>query len=156
MKKHDILNGYDNIKKIIDFLLTQHDVQFETSENAPSKYKDMVEYYKKNGKFLIFNGGDTANYLGHEYTLKFRALHEFMHYFYELKFTFKDEKTLSDITAHQFYLVGLDMNLSIKECLIIKAIMNAEIKGQIEYYELNKNYVENQIEFIDNYLQISA
>jgi hypothetical protein len=97
----------------------------------------------------------TANYLGHEYNLKFRALHDFMHYFYDLKFTFTDEKILSDITANQFYLIGLDMGLTIRECLIVKAIINAEIKGQIEYYELNNNYVDNQTEFIDSYLKVS-
>jgi len=155
MKKQDITTGYNNIKKIIDYLIDCHKITFESSQDAPSTYNEMVAYYNKNGKFLVYNGGDTANYLGHEYNLKFRALHDFMHYFNNLKFTFTDEKILSDITANQFYLIGLDMGLDIRNCLIIKAIINAEIKGQIEYYELNKTYVPNQTEFIDNYLKAS-
>jgi hypothetical protein len=155
MNTQDITTGYNNIKKIIDYLIDCHNITFESSQDAPSTYNEMVAYYNKNGKFLVYNGGDTANYLGHEYNLKFRALHDFMHYFYRLKFTFTDEKTLSDITANQFYLIGLDMGLDIRNCLIIKAIINAEIKGQIEYYELNKTYVPNQTEFIDNYLKAS-
>lgn len=155
MEKQDIATGYSNIKKIIDYLIDCHSITFESSQDAPSTYDEMVAYYNKNGKFLVYNGGDTANYLGHEYNLKFRALHDFMHYFYRLKFTFKDEKILSDITANQFYFVGGKLGMNIRECLIIKAIINAEIKGQIEYYELNKTYVLNQTEFIEKYLKVS-
>ena len=155
MNTQDITTGYNNIKKIIDYLIDCHNITFESSQDAPSTYDEMVAYYNKNGKFLVYNGGDTANYLGHEYNLKFRELHDFMHYFYRLKFTFTDEKILSDITANQFYFVGGELGLTIKECLVIKAIINAEIRGQIEYYELNKTYVPNQTEFIDKYLKAS-
>jgi hypothetical protein len=154
MNKQDLTNGYKNIKKIIDFLIEANGIVFELSSDAPNTYKDMCQYYEANGHFLIYNEGDHG-YLGKEYNLKFRALHDFMHYSHQLKFTFNDEKTLSDITAHQFYRVGQELNLSLRECLVIKAIINAEIKGQIEYYQLNKNYVENQTEFIDNYLKVS-
>jgi hypothetical protein len=155
MEKQDIVNGYKNIEKIIDYLIDSHNIKFTTSKDAPNSFKEMVAYYKENGSFLIFDGGDTENFLSHDATVKFRALHDFTHYFYNLTFSFKDEKILSDITANNFYLIGLDMGLSDRDCLIIKAIINAEIRGQIEYYELNNKYVENQKEFIQNYLKAS-
>jgi hypothetical protein len=44
MNRQDIKTGYSSIKRIIDFLIDQHSITFETSENAPSKFNEMVAY----------------------------------------------------------------------------------------------------------------
>lgn len=153
MNKQNLETAYSNITKITDFLLDFYKIKFETSLIAPNNYKDMVKHYELNDYFLVYSGGDHG-YLGYEYNTKFRALHDFMHYFHKLTFKFEDEKKLSDITADQFFKVGKLMGLRLGECIDIADVITAEIKGQIEYYQVNKKYVDDQKKYIENYFNI--
>ncbi len=149
----EIENSYNIIKVIIDKLIIDNNIIFSVAEVAPSTFKAMKMYYEGTGELLIYNGGDHG-YLGYEYNIKFRALHDFMHLKNDLKFTFKDEKILSDITADLFK----DIAYSNLECThfeigLVSNIISGEIRGQIEYYENNNKYVKNQVNFINNYLR---
>jgi hypothetical protein len=76
-----------------------------------------------------------------------------MHYTNNLTFSFKDERILSEITAKQFNVIGWRVfGMTIAECYDVSDIINAEMKGQIDYYELNKKYVADQKAFINDYL----
>ena len=153
--KTELLKGYEIIKKVIDYKLQKNSVEFITSELAPNTYKGMREYFDEFGQFLIYSGEDHG-FLGQEYNIKFRALHDYMHYNYNLSFKFEDEKKLSEITEKEFMYDALKVNATLQECLIVANIINAEIKGQIEYYEKNNEYVKNQAEFIESYLKVVA
>lgn len=156
IEKQDILTGYNNIKKIIDILLKTNQVKYVASAIAPSTYKGMVAYYNDFGQYLVYNGGDHG-FLGEEFNVKFRALHDAMHRENELTFKFEDEKKLSDITKRIFQdLAWHTLNLTAFEVYVIGEIINAEIKGQIEYYEKNNSYVQDQREFILDYLRVAA
>lgn len=149
--KQDIINTYETIKVIIDAMLDKYNVLFEASLNAPSTYKAMRSFFDDNGYFLVYNGGDHG-YLGEEYNIKFRALHDAMHYKYNLSFKFEDEKQLSDITANEFFKYAYDnLGATHYEIVLTRDIITAEIKGQIEYYERYNSYVADQVEFIDSY-----
>ena len=153
--KQDILKGYETIKVIIDAMLNKYSVAFEASLNAPSTYKAMRQSFDDTGKFIVYNGGDHG-LLGEEYNVKFRALHDAMHYKYNLSFKFEDEKKLSNITANEFYKYAYDnLDATHFEIVVIRDIIDAEIKGQIEYYEQNKEYVKDQSSFILNHLNIA-
>jgi len=153
--KQNLLQGYEDIKQLIDILLVKHDIKFTACIDAPNKFKDVKQYYAKHNSFKVFNGGDHG-YLGKEYNIKFRALHDYMHVMYNLSFNFKDEKLLSDITSITFINMaqgelGLDQ---VRSC-IVSLIITAEIRGQIEYYEVNNSYVPDQVKFIDNWFNVA-
>ena len=79
-----------------------------------------------------------------------------MHYDKGLSFSFQDEKILSALTVNEFRDVVYNrFNATHWEMVIVGEIINAEIRGQIEYYELNKSYVEDQKQFINDYLEVS-
>ena len=154
MKKSELIQAYNNIEKVIDRLITRYGIQYESSEDAPNTFKSMVNSYVEHGIFKVFDGGDHG-YLGKAYNIKLRALHDFMHYYNGITFSFKDEKKLSDITVKLFAQTARELNISYTECFYIGQVMDAEIKGQIEYYEVNKTYVVNQMDFIDSYLNVA-
>lgn len=156
ISKQDLLTGYDHLKKIIDLYIDGNNISFISSEIAPNNFKGMKRYYNEFNQFLVFSGGDHG-FLGQEYNIKFRALHDFMHLYNNLTFSFDDEKRLSDITVREFSAIAWHgLGLTYWECYVIRQIVNAEIKGQIEYYETNKEYVKDQQQFITDYLQVGA
>ena len=152
--KKDLEIGYEHLKVIIDAFIKDNDISFISSDLAPNTFKDMKGYYEDFNQFLVYSGGDHG-FLGQEYNVKFRALHDFMHLDNNLTFKFEDEKKLSDITKVEFSQIAWDdMYCTAWECHVIREIVNAEIRGQIEYYEVNKEYVVNQTKFIEDYLQV--
>jgi hypothetical protein len=154
INKNDLLQGYEDIKKIIDILLVKHDIKFIVCIDAPSKFKDVKQYFNNHGCFKVFSGGDHG-YLGQEYNIKFRALHDYMHVMYNLSFKFNDEKQLSDITGLLFFDIAWNqLGLTTFQSWLILNIIQAEIRGQIEYYEDNNSYVPDQSSFIDKYLSV--
>ena len=154
INKYDLEQGYHLIKRIIDNLMKKNNVSYGSSANATNKYKEMRKFRDENGYFEVFNGGDHG-YLGKYYNIKFRALHDSMHYSRGLTFSFEDEKELSDISAKLFSSIAYnEFNANHWECYLVYKIMTAEIRGQIEHYELNKNYVNDQKEFINTYLNV--
>lgn len=153
MKRKELIQAYKNIELVIDSLITRYGIQYVSSSDAPNTFRSMVDYYIEHGVFKVFDGGDHG-YLGKEYNIKFRALHDFMHYYNGISFSFKDEKKLSDITVKLFMQTARELKISFTECFFIGEVIDAEISGQIEYYEKNKEYVTNQSNFIDTYLKV--
>lgn len=155
INKYDLEQGYLLIKKIIDILVNQNSINYGSSDKAPNTYKAMREFRDDNGYFLVYNGGDHG-YLGKYYNIKFRAVHDSMHYSRGLTFSFEDEKELSDISATLFSSIALnELKSTYYEMYLVYNIIQAEIKGQIEYYELNNKYVTNQSKFIEEYLNVA-
>lgn len=155
IEKHDLITGYSNIKRIINILLRTNNIRYKASSIAPSTYKAMVTTYEALDCYIVYNGGDHG-FLGKEDNIKFRALHDAMHRENSLTFKFEDEKKLSDITKEIFMEIAWStLNLTTWETWVIGEIINAEIKGQIEYYEKNNSYVEDQKQFITEYLGVA-
>ena len=153
--KQELLTGYENIKKIIDVLVERYDVKYQTSCDASQNFEVVKKHYNNYGYFEVFNGGDHGHF-GQHYNIKFRALHDYMHVTNNLSFSFKDEKELSDITVFLFSNIAWnELNKTAWESYIVRQIIGAEIRGQIEYYELNKKYVADQKEFINEYLKVA-
>ena len=155
MTKTELLKAYKAIKECIDFVLERDQIKFIVSEVAPNTYKGMRQYRDDFGQFLVYSGGDHG-LLGEEYNIKFRALHDAMHYENELTFKFEDERILSDLTALEFELIASKLGYDIKVCFNVSKVITAEIKGQIDYYEKYNEYVTDQSKFIYDYFGLVA
>ena len=153
MLKNQVNQGYEALKKVIDFYIKDNDIKYISSELAPSTFKGLTNYYNEFNQFLVYSGGDHG-LLGQEYNIKFRAVHDYMHLTCNLTFKFEDEKRLSLLTQAEFANIAQNkLNIDNDSiCYMIKVI-DAEIKGQIEYYEKNKTYVADQTKFIYGYLK---
>lgn len=148
LTKQNIFNAYKIIKKIIDVELDTLNITYESSMKAPNTYKAMLDYFNRNGHYLVYEGGNHG-IMGIDYNIKFRALHDHMHRTYALSFSFNDEKMLSDITAHRFQLLAkYCFDASHFETYCIGRVIDAEIRGQIEHYEQCGDYVADQKAFI--------
>ena len=153
--KQDLLRGYLNLMEIIDFYIESNDIKFQPSSSASQNFEVVKKHYNNYGYFEVYNGGDHG-FLGQEYNIKFRALHDYMHVTNNLSFSFEDEKQLSIITQGKFWQIAWnDLGKSAWECFVIRKIIGAEIKGQIEYFEKNKEYVKDQTKFIEEYLNVA-
>jgi len=147
-KRKDIDLAYSNIRTIIDKLMIRYQVNFKPSSNAPSTYKAMRSKRDENGYFVVYNGGDHG-LLGEDYNIKFRALHDFMHYKHNLSFKFEDERKLSDITMITFSEMAWgELNITAWQTHCIRQVIDREIRGQIDYFETRGHYVPNQSVFI--------
>ena len=155
INKQDLIIGYNAIKKVIDYYIAENNIVFKTSYSAPNKFKEMKQSFKDLGYYEVYRGGDHGH-LGEIYNCKFRAIHDFMHLKYNLTFKFEDERTLSKNTVKEFSEIAWDkLNCTAWECFMVRSIVNAEIKGQIDFYEANKKYVDDQKSFIEDYLNIA-
>lgn len=128
---------------------------YPSNDAAPNTYKDMRESYDKHKIFFINSeASDTTIYSHKKYNIMFRAIHDKMHYDYELSFKFEDEKTLSKITEQVFLQWCLDNNKCLDTAFNAMKVINAEIRGQIEFYEENNDFVVNQKEYVLDYLNV--
>lgn len=154
MKRQD----YEKALEILELYIESESkkVNYKTSLDAPSKYLEMRKFRDENGYFLIYSGAsETTIFSSNEINIKFRAIHDAEHYNNKLNFSFNDEKLLSELQASKAALWAYGAGYTQFESYNVLKIVNAEIKGQIEYYEVNGKFLENQKEYIENYLKVS-
>lgn len=148
IKKQDVTNAYETINKITKGLLSLYKVSYKASKDAPNTHSKMLKSYAEKGYFVVYNGGDHG-LLGEEGNIAFRALHDYMHVHHELTFSFQDEKSLSNIAKieymHYAYTV---LGLTQWETYVIGRVIDREIRGQIEYYQENGKFIEDQASFV--------
>lgn len=151
----DITKAYDLMKEIIDHKLVANNIKYISSELAPNDYKGMRQYRDDFGQYLVFNGGDHG-FLGQDFNIKFRALHDHMHYTNNLSFKFEDEKELSRLTQWEFMQYAYNkLNVTQWDTWVLGQVIKAEIQGQIEYYEKNREYVTCQKTHVLEYLNVT-
>lgn len=153
ISKIGLERGYKVLKRVIDVYIAENNIVFIASNLAPNTFKGMKAYHDDHNQFLVFSGGDHGH-LGTDYNVKFRAVHDFMHLDNNLTFKFEDEKKLSDITILEFRSIAANLGYNLEVRRILGAIVNAEIRGQIEFYQENKEYVKDQKQFINTYLKV--
>ena len=153
LSKLDLERGYNVLKVVIDRYRCINQIEYKTSYSAPNNYQEMLSSYKELGYFEVYRGGDHGH-LGEIYNTKFRAVHDYMHIKHNLTFKYEDEKKLSDITILEFRTIAQELGFRYEVRKILGAIINAEIRGQIEFYEINKEYVPDQKTFINDYLKV--
>lgn len=154
MKRKD----YEKALEILELYINKKaaTIDYKISLKAPNSYKEMRKFKDENGYFLIYSGAsDSTIFSSQEINIKFRAIHDKMHYENNLTFGFKDEKLLSELQASLVGLWAYNNGFTQFESFNVRDLVNAEIKGQIEYYEANGKFVENQKKYIENYLRVS-
>lgn len=125
------------ILKLETIILEQtKNIYYAVSNNAPNTYDSMVNFYERNGMFLVsYENCNNTIWTHRDMNIRFRAMHDAMHYLHKLKFTYTDELILGAITA--------DMMPTEK----LADLMRIEICEQIKHYKNTKTYVDNQREF---------
>lgn len=120
-------------------------------DNAPETYKELVKLKPyimdciENHMTIempVYSGGsENTIYTDKWDNYKFRAIHDFIHIMYGLRFTEADECKVCDIHADMLRKHGASD-------YVIK-LLEADVKGQVRYYYKHKKFVENQLEFIE-------
>lgn len=155
MRKIDYLIGLEALESFIE--QQSYAIPYCGMNKAPSTYKALCESYEKNKIFFVSNeSSETSIYSSNQINTAFRAVHDSMHYLHGLTFKFKDEKKLSDITALIVFkwckAQGYPGNVAYSAFKIVQA----EIKGQIEYYERYDKFVVNQADYVKTWLNVAA
>lgn len=147
MTKQELLEAYRALTHCIDQYITNFDIQYLSSDLAPSTYKDMVAYRKNFGQFMVYSEGDHG-FLGKEANIKFRACHDHGHYTLGLNFSVKDETELSNHSMYEFRTIAKDLGYSQEIADNVAKIIDCEVRMQREYYDITGEYVENQRQFV--------
>lgn len=150
--ENDLRIGYKNLDKALTRYLHLNNLSFKASSNAPKTFKGIKASFERLGELVVYNGGDHG-FLGKNGNTKFRAVHDHGHIAHNLSFKFAEEKQLSKIQAKE--LVELVQGgISEREATILGLIVDAEIRGQIEFYEKHGEFVLNQKDFIREFFSL--
>lgn len=147
MTKSELLEAYKALTQCIDKYISTYDIQYLSSELAPSTYKDMVAYRKNFGQYMVYSEGDHG-FLGKEANIKFRACHDHGHYTLGLNFSVKDETELSNHSMYEFRTIARGMGYSQEISDNVARIIDTEVRLQREYYDITGEYVGDQRQFV--------
>lgn len=120
---------------------------FHADADAPNTFKKLQEWGASGEQSIpVYSGGceytiystDEANHL-------FRAWHDRLHLRHNLGFKKADEIKVSELHCSTLRAVGAPYN-------VVKA-MEADVEGQVRYYDETQEYVVNQLEFVADCLK---
>lgn len=124
-------------------------------EDAPNTFKDMKAFYEKYGYLGISNEGNTTSIYSPNINIKFRKWHDYIHLVYDLSFSQTDEHLVSAIQCQRAYLKGLELGYSESIVNDMLKVLEADTRGQVDYYFKHKDFVPNQSKFILDYLGVN-
>lgn len=118
---------------------------WRVSSDAPNSYEALKKDYAIKGIITVYDGGcDKTIYSTPELNHAFRAWHDYTHLKHDLDFSRRGEFSVCDIQLDLLRVYNVpDYYLNIFE---------ADIKGQILYYNKHKKFVDNQIKFVLDYV----
>ena len=152
------LNQYNEALKALESVIehVSKSIPYKTSLDAPNSFKEVKRHLEEHGYLLIYSGSSESTIFSRpEINIMFRAIHDAGHIEHDLSFKFDDEKKLGVIQSNELKWVALTLGYDLSIANRIKAIVHAEIVGQIEYYELNSKYLEDQKSYIMSYLNVA-
>lgn len=152
------MNQFNNALKALESVLNEvsKSIPYKASSDAPNTFKGVCEHFNKNGYFLIYDGScDNTIFPNPETNVKFRAYHDAGHYKHNLSFKFDDEKKLGVIQADELRWYALTMGYDVSIANRVREIVLAEIVGQIEYFEMNGKYLDDQRSYTLSYLGVA-
>jgi hypothetical protein len=114
------------------------------STNAPSSYAELTLYNEARHLPIETDGNESSVY-GRHHNLLFRFWHDMTHLKLGVSFNKKGEYAVVDSHLKDAEAHGLSK--------MATSILYADTKGQIDYYDWNKRYVNNQSDFIHIALQ---
>lgn len=124
-------------------------------ENAPNDYKSLMNWYNNNnsGVLPVFNGSsDKTIYSSDRVNFAFRAWHDAIHIAFKLDFSYADELEVAKHHVDELLCWcighGIDGNLAYDAAELVYA----DVVGQVEYYYHHKKYVDNQLDFVVDYI----
>lgn len=135
MRIFDFKRHVQNFERAIVQAAQNVDIDWYVSDNAPSEFYQ-VKSCVNEGLLQIFSGGcESTIFSNPRYNYLFRLLHDVSHVRYSCDFTVQGEKRLADIQAYAF------------NCEYIKALVQCEIAGQVDYFLQFGKFVEDQRSF---------
>lgn len=123
---------------------------------APSTYNQVREMLSGEGKTIyVYDGGcENTVFSSPQYNHIFRAYHDMGHYVHEKDFQFKNEITLGHLQSNEVFDALLSV-VGLQRASRVRALVVAEIVGQIEYYQIHRHYIDDQRTYIKGYLGVS-
>lgn len=119
---------------------------FYLSNEAPETYKELLEYADSMVIPINCNGSSSSIYSKPHINTLFRFWHDVIHIEEGLGFTLMDEGKVADIHIEE----GREFGLS----SLALQILEADTKGQVEYYYKHNKFVDNQKAFVQSCLRI--
>lgn len=117
------------------------------TENAPSTFKELVEYRHCN-VLPVYSGGSDATIYEHAYqNYNFRFVHDLHHIKLNKDFSFEGE--LATIKSQYMKLLrwSFSVDYTRQERMDLLKLFLIDTTGQIDYYYKNKKYVGDQLSF---------
>lgn len=119
-------------------------VGWDTSEDAPNTYEDLVAHVNKTGRICVWSGDSEQTIFGDpEHNWAFRAWHDYVHYTGKHDFSLEGERDTAYEQVRQMYArYGIN-----GRTVMWAAYILCEVIGQAEYVAEHNDFPKPQIDF---------
>lgn len=146
--REEILKAGKMLNAINELLIKEFKIGYYITDKAPEKYSELQKF--KGQIIPIFSGGCKDTIYPEQYmNYNFRAVHDYCHLHTDSDFSEEGEKRA--IYNHYFTtFYKLPLSMPERERLICLKVFLADTLGQVKYYYTHKQFVKNQIGFVES------
>lgn len=130
---------------------------WDSGHDAPKTFEELHKHFNRTNRIKVYDGAcENTIFDCAEHNMAFRAWHDYHHLRLNAPFTLQGE--LEVMRAQQNDLIrlygtpGAPMNAQPERVKRWCDIIEAEVKGQVEFYQEHGYFVRNQMQFVRKYL----
>ncbi len=122
---------------------------FDVSDAAPETYDELMAHLDAGGRMLVYSGGSERTIYGDpQVNFAFRAWHDWCHWRGGYDFSYEGERAACTMQGdHLVALYGES-----PQTRRWRRILQAEIKGQRDYFDRHGEFPADQRGFVESYL----
>lgn len=159
MTQNEFTQAVSDLREfLMDFrarLWQEHDRAIVPIVSAPSTYKALrrdIEAYPT-VLFVYSEGSENTIFGDKETNYVFRAWHDWGHYTSNKDFQFHNECALGVLQSIEAY-DALYPTIGHERAQRVKQLVQAEIIGRVEYYQVHRQYIDDQKAYVKGYLGV--
>lgn len=150
----DLYPRFSELVLLVAHNLMPHGFDLTHDETECNTLDKITRYYSLTGNILVWTGASDSTIFGHaRYNHTFRAWHDWVHVFYGIPFTLEGERIACQLQQKQVEQSYRAYGFSEEEARLFCLILEAEIVGQAEHHARTGEFVHNQREFTQNYVE---
>jgi hypothetical protein len=136
-------------------ILMSLNLEYVALLDAPNTFEKVKQSFLDTNLYIVYSGGsENTIFTDKKFNYLFRAWHDALHIKNNLSFSFKDETILGNIQANEARNIAIELKMSLEEARDVADVVHAEVVGQIEYYQVYRNYVDDQKKYVMGYLGV--
>lgn len=132
-------------------------VSYKTAKKTTNNFETFKAQHMRDGYMIISEEGcEDTIFTSPLENIKARVFHDMLHLAYDLGFTASEELKISAIQGELIY-THVCSKYGVERAKLAQLVMELDIGGQVIYYDLHREFVSNQQQFVFNlFLEIDS